>query len=95
LAESQVVPNTEAGEVTPPSPIISVERTIDLNTKTKKWRIITTKLLLKEAHEKVTRILVGKGMQTEYFAQHKSTTKNHWYKPARMDNTARYQTHTE
>jgi hypothetical protein len=71
LAESTVATNTtEAGEVLPESPIISVERTIDSNTKGK-WRIITTKTLLKQAHEKVKLILTGKGMQTEYFKQHK------------------------
>jgi hypothetical protein len=58
---AEAASNTKAGEVIPASPIFSVERTIDSNTKGK-WRIITTKSLLKEAHKKVKKTLVGKGV---------------------------------
>jgi hypothetical protein len=71
LAEADTIFGGEEGEVNEASTIISVERTLDSNTKGK-WRIITTKDKLKEAHEKVKKILVGKGMQTEYYSQYKN-----------------------
>jgi hypothetical protein len=70
LAEAETAENTEEGEENPGHPIISIERTPDSTTKGK-WRIITTKDLLKEAHEKVEKILVNKRMSTEAFEQYK------------------------